>query len=66
MVPLQNAHDIVGDAATGDPLDEPADVAFGQRLELIRPGGHRILREGGLHHAEIEFAVRTGVPAPDE
>ena len=35
-------------------------------VKLIRLGGHLILWEGGIHHAEIKTAVRAGVPAPDD
>ena len=35
-------------------------------MKLIRLGGHLILWEGGIHHAEIKTAVRAGVPAPDD
>ena len=35
-------------------------------VKLIRLGGHLILWEGGIHHAEIKTAIRAGVPAPDD
>ena len=33
------------------------------QLKLIRLGGHLILGEGGIHHAEIKTAICAGVPA---
>ena len=35
-------------------------------MKFLRLGGHLILWEGGIHHAEIKTAVRAGVPAPDD
>ena len=40
--------------------------AIGDRVKLIRLGGHLIRWEGGIHHAEIKTSICAGVPAPDD
>ena len=37
-----------------------------ESLKLIRVGGHLLLWEGGIHHAELKTAICAGVPAPDD